>query len=122
VAFCGASADPFGWKALRGSMGSALRVPLAAGLAVEPTLEAVRTRGIRLIATIPRGGQRPESVDLRAPTALIVGGEGPGLPDQVVESADARVSIPMRAPVESLNVAVAVALLVHEATRQRESR
>jgi len=50
----------------------------------------------------------------------VLGGEGPGLSEAVLEVTDARVSIPMRPPVESLNVAVAAALLVYEAARQRE--
>jgi TrmH family RNA methyltransferase len=121
VVFCGASADPFGWKALRGSMGSALRLPVAAGLPCDRALAAARERGIRLVASIPRGGLRPEAIDLRQPTLLLFGGEGPGLSRAIVDAADASVSIPMRAPVESLNVAVAAALLVSEAARQRGS-
>jgi len=121
VAFCGASADPFGWKALRGSMGSVLRLPVVAGLSIEHALAGARARGIRVVATIPKGGQRPETIDLRQPTALLFGGEGPGLADSILDAADVRASIPMQAPVESLNVAVAVALLVYEAARQRGS-
>lgn len=121
VAFCGASADPFGWKALRGSMGSALRLPTVAGVSLDCALAAARERHLRVVATLPRGGARPETIDLRQPTALLFGGEGPGLPDAVLDSADARVSIPMQAPVESLNIAVAAALLVYEAASQRGS-
>lgn len=117
--FCGSSADPFGWKALRGSMGSALRLPVAAEPSLDPILASIRSHGVRVVASLPRGGLRPDAVDLRQPTALLLGGEGPGLPDAALDAADERVSIPMRAPVESLNVAVAGALLVYEAARQR---
>ncbi len=119
--FCGASADPFGWKALRGSMGSALRLPVAAGVPLEDALSAARTAGLRVVATVPRGGEPPGAVDLRRPTALLFGGEGAGLSGDLVASAEARVSVPMRAPVESLNVAVSTALLIYEAARQRAS-
>jgi TrmH family RNA methyltransferase len=119
--FCGASADPFGWKALRGSMGSSLRLPLAAGMPPGDVLAAARAAGLRVVATVPRGGDNPDSLDLRRPTLLLLGGEGAGLPDDLLHEADARVSIPMRAPVESLNVAVSAALLVYEAARQRRS-
>jgi RNA methyltransferase, TrmH family len=119
TAFCGVSADPFGWKALRGSMGSALRLPVATGLSVDATLRALTERGITIVATLPSGGERPETFDFRQPAALLFGGEGPGLPASALAAADCRVSIPMRAPVESLNVAVAVALLTYEAARQR---
>ena len=119
--FCGASADPFGWKALRGSMGSALRLPLAGGAAMEQVLAQARERGIRVLATVPRGGSAPDAIDLRQATMLLLGAEGAGLPEQAIRDADARVSIPMREPVESLNVAVAAALLVYAAARQRRA-
>jgi TrmH family RNA methyltransferase len=119
VVLCGASADPFGWKALRGSMGSALRLPLAHRVALDEAVAAAREAGLRVTAAVPRGGRAPDDVDLRQPVALLLGGEGPGLPGAIVDAADDRVSIPMHGPVESLNVAVAAALLVYEAARQR---
>jgi RNA methyltransferase, TrmH family len=119
VAFCGASADPFGWKALRGSMGSTLRLPVVSGGSIREAMATMQERGISVVATLPAGGQRPETLDFRQPTALLFGGEGPGLPAGILAAADRRVSIPMRPPVESLNVAVAVALLTYEAARQR---
>ena len=77
------TADPLGWKALRGSMGSALRLPIArAGLT--ETLAALRKAGIAPAALVPRGGEPLFDVDFRAPTALILGGEGPGLPADIV--------------------------------------
>jgi TrmH family RNA methyltransferase len=115
---CGTSADPFGWKALRGSMGSAFRLPIARG-DLDAAIVACRTAGLQLLAAVPHGGRTPFDLDLRLPCALILGGEGHGLPDDVVARADTRVSIPMRAPVESLNVAVAAAVFVYEAYRQR---
>jgi TrmH family RNA methyltransferase len=119
VVCCGASADAFGPKALRGSMGSALRLPVASGVPAADAISAMRARGLRLIATVPSGGARPDALDLREPTALLFGAEGPGLTGEALAAADVSVSIPMRAPVESLNVAVAVALLTCEAARQR---
>ncbi len=119
--FCGASADPFGWKALRGSMGSVLRLPVAGGAALDDVLAAARAAGLRILATVPRGGSPPDALDLRAPTLLLFGSEGAGLADEILRDADARVSIPMRAPVESLNVAVSAALIVYEAARQRRA-
>ncbi len=119
VVCCGASADAFGPKALRGSMGSALRLPVASGVPAADAFAAMKARGLRFVAAVPSGGVRPDALDLRQPTALLFGGEGPGLPADALAEADAAVSIPMRPPVESLNVAVAVALLTCEAARQR---
>lgn len=119
AAFTGASADPFGWKALRAAMGSSLRLPLVTEAAIAPLLDALQGAGLRLVATTPRAGEPYDAADYRAPTALLLGGEGPGLPPGVLARCDTRVTIPMRPPVESLNVAVTAGLLLYEARRQR---
>jgi TrmH family RNA methyltransferase len=113
------TADPFGWKALRGSMGSAFRVPIAERQPVDEAIGIVRQRGIRLHAAVPRGGTPLPQSDLRGPSAVLLGGEGGGLPDALVASSDDRLTIPMRSQVESLNVATAAALITYEAQRQR---
>jgi len=113
------SADPWGWKALRASMGSAFHLPVVRSRAIAGLLDDCRHAGLRIVATIPRGGQSMYDVDFTPPTAILLGGEGGGLPDELIGSADVRVSIPMRRPIESLNAAVAAAVLLYEARRQR---
>ena len=119
VIAAGASANPFGWKALRGSMGSALRLPVGIDSHADHAVDDARRQGCRLVATVPRGWQSHVEVDLRGPLAVLVGGEGAGIAHGLVEAADVRVTIPMEDPVESLNAAVTAALLVYEARRQR---
>jgi RNA methyltransferase, TrmH family len=115
----GQCADPHGWKALRGSMGSALRLPIARRDTAEEGVVEARRHRCRVVATLPRGGTPLSASDLRAPIAILIGGEGQGLPATLVEAADVRVTIPMQAPVESLNAAVTAALVAYEARRQR---
>ena len=115
----GASANPFSWKAVRGSMGSALRLPVVGGMTNALAMTCLRNGGIRSIAAVPRGGQDPDAIDWRGKVALIVGGEGAGVPDEVIRQSDLLVSIPMAARVESLNVAAAGAILVYAGRRQR---
>lgn len=117
---CGASADPLGWKALRGSMGSALRLPVARA-GVDDTLRECRGAGLRTTALAAGAGEPLFSADFRGPTALLLGSEGGGLPPETLARVDRLVSIPMKAPVESLNVAVAAALALYEAFRQRRA-
>jgi RNA methyltransferase, TrmH family len=121
VFVCGQSANPFSWKALRGSMGSVLRMPVGAGRTPDAVLQCARRAGARAIASVPRGGDAPADADWSRPMVLFVGGEGPGLAESVIDACDARVTIPMQPPVESLNVAVSTALLLYEARRQRAS-
>lgn len=119
VAIAGQSADPFGWKALRGAMGSAFRLPLLHPSDPDRLVADVRRHGGQVYATAPRGGVAPESADLTGLTLLLIGGEGPGLSPDLAATADGCLSVPMTAPVESLNAAVCTALLVYEARRQR---
>jgi TrmH family RNA methyltransferase len=118
---CGESADPFGWKALRGSMGSALRVPLVRERDVDKALNRLREHGVRLAVAVAQGGVDPADADWRSPIALVVGNEGAGLPRELTEGADLAVAVPVRAGVESLNVAVAAGVLLYEAQRQRRT-
>jgi TrmH family RNA methyltransferase len=114
-----ATADPFGWKALRGSMGGAFRVPVAPRGPVDGALAAARDRGIRLYAAVPRDGTPLPRCDLRGPSAVLLGGEGAGLDEALAARCDDRLTIPMRTGVESLNVAAAAAIVTYEAQRQR---
>lgn len=114
------SADPLGWKALRGSAGSAFRLPLATGLSAAETCAIARAAGLRIIATCPAAGSGHHQLDLTIPSLLLLGGEGPGLSADLIEQADVRLRIPMRVPVESLNVAVAAGVILFEARRQAD--
>jgi tRNA G18 (ribose-2'-O)-methylase SpoU len=68
---------------------------------------------------VPRGGTPLPDAELRGPLAVVLGAEGAGLPEAIVEDASARVTIPMRPPVESFNVAITAALILYEAAKQR---
>lgn len=113
------TADPFAWKALRGAMGSSFRLPIATGSSAADAVAAARRNGLRILASDVRGGRPLPACDLSGGSAVLLGGEGPGLRQSLIEEADDRISIPMQPPVESLNVAIAAALILYEAGRQR---
>lgn len=114
-----ASADPWSWKALRASMGSAFHVPVLRTRQLATLLDGWRATGVRIAATVPRGGVAIHDVDFTVPVAVLIGGEGAGLPDDLSAAAEVTVSIPMRDGIESLNAAVAGAVILYEALRQR---
>jgi TrmH family RNA methyltransferase len=119
VIVSGASANPFSWKAVRGSMGSALRLPVATAPSAHGALTCMTKFGLHTVAAVPRGGDDPDAVAWTGKVGLLLGGEGAGLDDEVTASCSERVTIPMAPAVESLNVAVAGAILVYAARRQR---
>jgi TrmH family RNA methyltransferase len=122
VVAAGASADPFGWKALRGAMGSALRVPACRAPDTGGLVRTLREAGLTIVAASGRGGMGPSDVDWRCPVALLVGNEGAGLDTSLASLTHVAVSIPMRAGVDSLNVAVAAGILLFQAREQRRTQ
>jgi TrmH family RNA methyltransferase len=103
---------------VRASKGAVFSVPVAEAGTWE-TLAWLRARGIRTIAATPQATLSYTDVDMRAPTAIAVGAEKPGLSRTWLEGADVGVLIPMVGRVNSLNVSIASALLIYEAIKQR---
>jgi TrmH family RNA methyltransferase len=126
--------DPFNHKALRASMGSALRLPIITDARREDVARLCRERKIKLVASRPTSARqqaiiedaaRTESIrrytdaDLTVPLALILGKEASGISKDTAAEADEFVYIPMAEGIESLNVSAAAAILLYEAARQR---
>jgi TrmH family RNA methyltransferase len=120
IAFDG-TADPGGWKALRGAMGSTFRLAIGRGTIADARV-AARARGIRVVATVLSNGMPLTATTLTGPLLVLVGSEGAGLDDEIVDAADVRITIPMHGAANSLNVGVAAALILWEASRARASR
>ncbi len=117
VACLDGTADPGGWRALRGAMGSTFRLPVARG-ATAAAIALARGTGVRVVAASARQGAPLDRADLSRPLLVLLGHEGTGLPEAVLSKADAHITIPMARGVESLNVAVTAALILFEAQRR----
>lgn len=111
------SADPLYRKAIRVSMGHAFNIPFAASADWPRDILALKASGYHLAALTPAPGSI-NLRDFRPPTdrklALLVGAEGPGLTQTLLEAADTRLRIPLRADVDSLNLVVATSIALHE--------
>jgi len=116
------SADPYGWKALRGSMGCTFRLPVADTKDTLETLRHARELGWAVVATSPHDGTSVYDASLERRVILLVGNEGSGLESDLQQEIDITVSIPMSGKIESLNVAVATAIIAYEIRRQREEK
>ena len=113
------SADPYAWKALRGSMGCTFRLPVADTDNTLETLRQARHLGWTIVATSPHNGTSVYDANLNRRVILLVGNEGSGLGPELDQEVDITLSIPMSGNIESLNVAVATAIIAYEIRRQR---
>jgi RNA methyltransferase, TrmH family len=105
--------DPWNAKSVRAAMGATFRLPVvqAAWDDLEPWL---RARGVAVLAADAAGGP----LDPPPPrAALVLGNEGAGVSPETAARADRTVAIPLRGRAESLNVAAAGAILLHELLR-----
>ncbi|WP_448581993.1 TrmH family RNA methyltransferase [Thermaurantiacus sp.] len=113
--------DPYSVEAVRASMGAIFTVPVVHA-SVEELLAWKAAHG----ATLTGAALHPAAWDYRAldfgnPALLLLGNEAEGLPAPLVEACDQLAQIPMRGRADSLNVAIAGALLLYEALRRQES-
>jgi tRNA G18 (ribose-2'-O)-methylase SpoU len=115
-----ACTDPLYRKAIRTSMGAALRMPFAAMPDWPDDLTRLRAEGFRLLALTPSDRATPlrDSVPT-GKVALLVGHEGEGLSRDVLAAADVCARVPMAAGVDSLNVSTAASIALYELASQR---
>jgi RNA methyltransferase, TrmH family len=118
VILIGPSADPYDPAAVKASMGALFTVPVAAVASPAEFLAWARGAGLRIAATSARASVTCWDADLSLPLAVLLGSEGDGLPEDVLDAADLRVAIPMTGTAESLNLAVAAGVLLYEARRR----
>jgi TrmH family RNA methyltransferase len=111
-------ADPYHPAAVRGSAAAVFRLPVVTGIDPAEAAGQIRTARGEVWAADTTGVAidhwRPGE-----PTLLLLGSEGSGLSDEAAAAADQRVTIPLARSVESLNVAVAAALLLQTWTKSR---
>ncbi len=113
------SADIYNPKVIRSTMGSIYRMPFACADDLPALVGRMRAAGIRTYAAHLEGKNRYDQEDYRGPSAFLIGNEGAGLSEALSSVCDCRIRIPMAGQVESLNAAVAAAILMYEAARQR---
>lgn len=113
------SVDPDSPKVLRASAGAWLHLAITTCVDLSDTIRTAQSRGIQVIATSPQAQESYWDLDWTAPTLILLGNEGAGLSPEIRLLADRQVSIPVGMGVESLNVAIAAALLLYEVQRQR---
>lgn len=113
------SADAFAPKTLRSAMGSAFRLPVRDHVEIDEILVKSFESGVKVVATQAEAETIYSAYDWLQPTLIILGNEARGINRELLERCDVRLRIPLRPPVESINVAAAAAVVLFEAARQR---
>lgn len=112
-------AAPLSAVAFKVSSGAALAVPYLQVTNLARTADYLKQRGIWLVGASGGATESLYNMDLRGPTAFVLGSEGQGMRRLVQEKCDYLIRIPMAGLVESLNVSVATGVCLFEAVRQR---
>jgi len=97
-------------------VGAVLRTPIVAGGAAGDLVERLLEQGFDVVAMTPGASEPLHRAERRGRTAILLGSEGPGLPEAVIARCRA-VSIPMSGGFDSLNVATTAALALNHFTR-----
>ena len=101
-------------------MGAIFKLPALEVESLADNLTVLKTRGYRIIAAHPHTDQRKLSqADFRDHSVILLGSEGAGLSQTILNLSDDIVAIPMQNQVDSLNVGTAGAIFLYEASRQR---
>ncbi|HEV2310346.1 MAG TPA: TrmH family RNA methyltransferase, partial [Acidimicrobiia bacterium] len=85
-------------------------------------VDTARTSGRRTVGTATRGGHPLETLEPDVPIALVLGNEARGVDPTLAARLDTVVTIPMRPPAESINVAMAATVVLFERDRQQRAR
>ncbi|WP_455951338.1 TrmH family RNA methyltransferase [Eubacterium sp.] len=110
------SVDLYNPKVIRSTMGSVFRVPVAVVPDLQDAIKKMKQNGIETYAAHLNGMEYQKGA-FGKDIALLIGNEAKGLSDEVSVMADKLIKIPMEGKVESLNAAVATAILMYEARR-----
>jgi RNA methyltransferase, TrmH family len=118
----GNSVDLDSPKVLRASAGQWFRLATAVSEDLKATVQLCQQAGMQIVATLPTANSTYWEVDWRKPSLILLGNEGAGLSADLAMMADKQVKIPLSPGVESVNVAIAAALMLYEAQRQLMSQ
>ncbi|WP_236013762.1 TrmH family RNA methyltransferase [Catonella massiliensis] len=106
--------DVFNPKVVRSTMGSIFRLPFAYVDDLKAVILGLKRDGISFYATHLKGKESYRDISYSDKAGILIGNEARGLSDKIANLADTYVIIPMQGKVESLNAAVAAALMMYE--------
>jgi TrmH family RNA methyltransferase len=108
-------------KVLRASAGSIFRFPHAGPEDFAETVSALHARNVSIVGTSPKAAATIDEWNWRKPAAILLGNEGQGLSSAELAQCETVLRIPHKPIVESLNSAIAAAVILYEASKQRRT-
>lgn len=106
-------------KVIRASVGEWFRLNMSISQNLHKIVTEYQKKDVQVIATLPTATKSFWDLDCSIPSLILLGNESNGLSSELTSLADEKVNIPLQGDVESLNVAIASALLLYEFQRQK---
>ncbi len=119
VYYTSGSTDPYGPKVLRATAGAVFHLRLEQVADPFQLIFDLQQKGVQVAAAAAGAEKLYWQADFKPPSVLVVGNEAGGVAEELLSRVDLSVAIPLRGPVESLNAAVASAVILYEIVRQR---
>lgn len=105
--------------AIKTSAGALNTLPICKSERLSQTIQYLKNAGLKVIAATEKTEQRIDELDLNMPVAVVLGNEGEGVSEKILQSADEQAQIPMLGKIASLNVSVSAGVILYETLRQR---
>jgi TrmH family RNA methyltransferase len=112
--------DIYSTKVLRATVGTVFEIPVVYAKDHNELISLLKNTGKRVVVTEVDGGVPYYEEDISKGIALVIGNEGAGVSEELKNMADVRVTLPMKGHIESLNAAVAAAILMYESVRDQK--
>lgn len=117
------SCDIYNQKVLRGSMGAVFKLNIINAENFSEFILLLKNQGFETFATVPKNGVKSVTCLCEVPKkAVVMGNEGNGISNEILELCDNKVTIPMNKNCESLSVAVAAGIVVWEMSKKEEEK
>lgn len=111
--------DPYSPKVIRSTMGAIYRTNIIEVEDLKATLKEMKSKGFQIITTDLKATQSIYDINYNNKTVVVIGNEANGVRQEILQTADKKVIIPMLGKTESLNASIAASIMIYEYVRQK---
>ena len=111
--------DPYSPKVIRSTMGAIYRTNIIEVEDLKATLKEMKSKGFQIITTDLKATQSIYDINYNNKTVVVIGNEANGVSQEILQTADKKVIIPMLGKTESLNASIAASIMIYEYVRQK---